>query len=201
MPLQRLGAVRLAREHRIALALFGQRDLHDADLGRPLRPAGAAERIGEQLVAEADAEERPLELAHPLPDRALLGDQPGILLDIPHIHRPAHDPQRVIGAELRDRLALIQLDRIPRDAVLFQEFPEDARMLASRCAGTPGGAWSEPQIGQREAVDITLSGFELHFSEGQAFALVLKMIAIVPPFTKGSMTRLRTSVRLHQITA
>ena len=80
-------------------------------------------------MAEADAEERPLELAHPLPDRALLGDQPGILLDIPHIHRPAHDPQRVIGTEVGNRLALVQLDRIPADAVLLQEFPEDARML------------------------------------------------------------------------
>jgi len=64
-----------------------------------------------------------------LADCALLGDQPGILLDIPHIHRPAHDPQRVIAAKVRDRLALIQLDRIPLDAVGFQEFAENARVL------------------------------------------------------------------------
>ena len=43
-------------EHRIVEARRGEAHIADADLGRTLRPAGTAERIGEKLMAEADAE-------------------------------------------------------------------------------------------------------------------------------------------------
>ena len=108
---------------------LGQFDIENADFRRPLRPACAAERIGQQLMAEANAEKGPLEIAHPMADRALFRHQPGMLLDIPHIHRAAHHPQHVICIKRRDRLAFIEFDGIPGDPVFLEKAAEDAGMF------------------------------------------------------------------------
>src|SRR5690606_9433541 len=129
MPLQCLRGGRLPAEDVIALAFLGERDVENADLRRTLRTAGAAERIGQQLMSQADAEKRPLQLPHPAADRLLLRDQPGMLLDVPDIHRPAHDPERVIAAEIGNRLARVELYGVPRHAVGAQKLAEDAGML------------------------------------------------------------------------
>ena len=81
-------------------------------------------------MPEAHAEERPLQLANPAPDGPLLRHQPGMLVDVPDVHRPAHDPQHVIIVEHRNRLAGIEFHRIPRDPILLQELAEDAGMFA-----------------------------------------------------------------------
>src|SRR5215208_2591693 len=81
-------------------------------------------------MAETDAEKRPLQIAYPAADGGLLRDQPRTGLDIPHIHRPTHHPQHVVAFKRRDRPAAIKLDRIPVDAVRFEEFAEDAWVFA-----------------------------------------------------------------------
>ena len=80
-------------------------------------------------MAQADAEERPLQLAHPVADRRLLRHQPGVLVDVPDVHRPAHDPELVVAVQRRDRLAQIEPDRVPGDAVGREEPAQHARML------------------------------------------------------------------------
>ena len=52
-----------------------------------------------------------------------------MLLDVPNVHRPAHDPERVKTVERRNLVALVELDRVPADAVLGEKLAEDARML------------------------------------------------------------------------
>ena len=116
-------------EDRARAARLRQLHLHDADLGLGRRPDLAAERLREKLVAEAEAEEWRLPLDDRLPDRHALGLQPRVGVVLPDVHRTAHDPQRVVGAEVRDRLAFVELDRGPFDAVLMQEVPEHPRVL------------------------------------------------------------------------
>jgi hypothetical protein len=109
-----------------------QLDFADADFGRALRPASASKRIGEQLMAQADAEERALHLSHPLADGCFFSDEPWMLVDVPHVHGPPHHPQRVIFCELGDFFAFVELDRIPCDPVLFQKFAKNSRVLAGK---------------------------------------------------------------------
>jgi len=113
-----------ALEQRVAPALVGKRDREYADLRRPLGSAGPTERVRQQLMSEADPEEGALEFAHETPDRALLLDEPGMLLDIPDIHRSAHHPEHVVGLERRDLCAFIELHGVPGDALRAQPLAE-----------------------------------------------------------------------------
>ena len=115
-------------EQRVGAACPGEADLHDADLGLGHRLHPAAERIGEELMAEADAEERHAP-GHRLADDGLLVGEPGVGVLLEDIHRPAHGDEPVIAVERRNRLALVELHRVPGDAVGAHEVAEDAGML------------------------------------------------------------------------
>ena len=78
------------------------------------RPHPAAERFGEELMAEADSQEGHVALGDRLSNRHLLVGEPGVGILLEDIHRPAHGDQRVVAVEWRDRLALVELDRVPR---------------------------------------------------------------------------------------
>ncbi len=107
------------------------RQLHiqDADLGLRRLAHLAAERLAQELMAEAEAQERHAPHGDGVADRRHLRLQPGMLVRLPDVHRPAHDPERVIAIEGRDLVAGIQLDSVPGDAVGGEEVPEDAGML------------------------------------------------------------------------
>ena len=105
-----------------------QLDLEHADLRRGGRPDLAAQRVREQLMAEADAEERHGARQHRLANRGLFVAQPGVLRLLPDVLGPAHHPERGERAEIRDRLAEIEAHRVRRDPVLPQELPEEARV-------------------------------------------------------------------------
>ena len=107
----------------------GQLHVQDPDLGRLRRPDLAAERLREKLMAQAETEERHLPLDDRLADRLALGLEPGVDVVLPHVHRAAHDPERVVAAQIRNQLAFVELDRGPLDAVLAQEVPEHSGML------------------------------------------------------------------------
>src|SRR5207248_5312594 len=92
-------------------------------------PHLAAEGGAEQLMTQADAEIGHPALDHRLADGALLGAQPGMLVLLPDIHRAAHHPQRIIPGKRRNRLAGIELDGVPRDAICREKVAEDAGML------------------------------------------------------------------------
>ena len=79
-------------------------------------------------MAEADAEERHGARQHRLADCGLLIGQPGVLRLLPDVLGPAHDPERVEGAQIRDPLAEVQPHGVRCDFVLAQELPEDARV-------------------------------------------------------------------------
>jgi len=68
-------------------------------------------------------------VAHPGADCGFFGLQPRIVFDIPDIHQAAHHPERVIAFQIGDRLALTQLNRIPRNTVTLQELTQGAGML------------------------------------------------------------------------
>ena len=126
MPLQDARTLRQASEQGMPLAGRRARDLEHADLRPGCRLDHAAQRIGQQLVAETDAQIRHRPVDHGLADRRLLGDQPGMLGLLPDVHRPAHHPERIEGGEIRDRRAEIEPDRMPGDAVLAQQVAENA---------------------------------------------------------------------------
>ena len=128
MPLQEAAALRQAREQRVSGGAGAQLDLEHPDLRRGGRPDLAAQRIREQLMAEADAEERHGARQHRLANRGLLIGQPGVLRLLPDVLGPAHDPERVESAQIRNLLAEIEPHRVRGDVVLLQECPEDARV-------------------------------------------------------------------------
>jgi hypothetical protein len=129
VPLEGLDPVGEPRKQRVGAAGLGQLDRGDPDFRLCHPPGHAAERDGEQLMAEADAEIGPLQLGHPAPDRGLLGDEPGVLVLLPHVHRPAHHGEHVETLERRDRLAGVELDGRPLEPALRPEVAERARML------------------------------------------------------------------------
>ena len=128
VPLQAPGDRRQAGEQRVAHALGGELDLEDADLGRGPGRDPPAERVGQELMAQADAEE-----GHPprdgLADGRLLRPKPRVPVLLPDIHGPAHDPERVVAVQGRYRRAGVELDRVPAHPVGGQEVPEGAGML------------------------------------------------------------------------
>ncbi len=107
---------------------LGQLDLEHTDLGVRRRLHLAAERCRQQLMAEADAE-----IGHPvfqdrLADRLLLRPEPGMLGFLPDVLGAAHDQEPVVFLERRDRLARLEGDHVPFDAVRAQAVTEDAGM-------------------------------------------------------------------------
>ena len=117
-------------EDRVGAAVGRQLHSQHPDLGRALRAARPAQRVGQQLVAQAHTQERALQLSHPAADGPLLGHEPGVLVGVPHVHRAAHDPHGVVVLQRRDGLALVELHRGPFDAVGPQEVAQTAGMLA-----------------------------------------------------------------------
>jgi hypothetical protein len=55
-----------------------------------------------------------------------------MLLDIPNIHGPTHDPQHVIAIERRDPSALIEFYGIPGNAVPPEKIAENSGMFAMK---------------------------------------------------------------------
>jgi hypothetical protein len=110
-------------------AVGGELDLEHADLRRRRLADRTAQGVGQELMAEAEPEERQAAVPDGLVDRRLLGHEPGILFFFPNVHRPAHDPEPVVGAQVRDRLALVELHGVPFDSVRGKEVAEDAGML------------------------------------------------------------------------
>ena len=80
-------------------------------------------------MAEAHAEHGHAALGDRLADRGLLVAQPRVEVLLPDVHRPAHHDERGEVAQVRDRLAGVELDGAPCEAVLAQELAQNARML------------------------------------------------------------------------
>jgi hypothetical protein len=74
-----------------AVGAAAPRDFERADLRLGHGPDRTAERLRQQLMAEADAEKCHAVLAHRLANRRLLVVQPGIRSLLPDVHRPTHD--------------------------------------------------------------------------------------------------------------
>ena len=110
-------------------ALVGELDLEQPDLGPLGRVDAGAERRGEQLDPEADAEERPAALDR-LAHQPLLGGEPGMVGVVAGAHRPAHRQHRVELAPVGKRLPLVDLDRDRLDAALAHHLGEHPGVLA-----------------------------------------------------------------------
>ena len=110
VPLQAPQDLGEVAEDRVVQALWGQADLHDADLGFFHRPDSPAEGVGQQLVTQADPEVGPVKFGDPVPDGGLLRHQPWMFVLLPHIHRTAHGDEHVEAIQRRDLFALIELD-------------------------------------------------------------------------------------------
>src|SRR5690606_17691742 len=129
MPLQAGEPLRYSVEHYARGALLGQAHVHEADLGRFGRPDRAAERLGKELVAEAETEERHSALRDRLPDERLLGGEPGVDVLLPDVHRAAEGPEGVITVDSGQGVAFVEMDGVVFMAVLGEEFPENTRIL------------------------------------------------------------------------
>ena len=100
-----------------------------ADLGDGHGPDRPSQRVGQQLVPEADAEAGPPQLADPAADGRLLVDQPGVHLLLPDVLGPAHDHQQVEGVEVGDGLAVHRAPRCPARTRRLREGSERAGIL------------------------------------------------------------------------
>ena len=105
-----------------------QLNVEQIDLADRRRADLAAQRIGQQLVSETDAEERLVALGHPGADRRLLVLQPGEAILLPDVHGPAHDHEDVVAIEIGDGLAAVELDDRWHDAVGHEMTGDRARM-------------------------------------------------------------------------
>ena len=112
-----------------ARARVGRRDGEDALLGKHAVAAASAERIGEQLVAEADAEEGERALQHRLADDTLLAREPRVRLLVGDVHRAAEHPQCVDAVERRGGLAPVEVHMGARVLVPIERLVEDAGRL------------------------------------------------------------------------
>ena len=126
MPLQRLETL-WQPVHPDALgAKFRHLNIKNSNLGTLAWSDFAAQCLGQQLMPQAQPQKR-----HPAPfdrlfDQRFFCDEPRIVVLLPNIHRTAHGPDRIIAIQGRQRLALIQLNRVPTMAVLGQEVTKDS---------------------------------------------------------------------------
>lgn len=127
VPQQDLDVVRQTRQEGRGRGL---RDRQHANLGPAIR-AGPAKRVGNQLVAQAYAEDGKVALLHGFADQRLFGDKPGVDVFLEHVHRPAHDPDGIDPVEGRHRLALVQVDGRDTVASPREQRREQGKPLAS----------------------------------------------------------------------
>src|SRR5882672_2134185 len=80
-------------------------------------------------MAEADAEIRPLHLFYPALNGGLLREEPRMDIDLPDIHRAAHDDHEIVGRKVRDGIASVDFHRIVGVACLRPELTKDAGMF------------------------------------------------------------------------
>lgn len=126
MPLQNSCRIAETGQEGITLALARLCDRQNADFRLPGRPDFAAERIGEQLMSEADAEKRAFQILDERSNGGFFCREPGILVVLPDILRAAHDHHEVVGADVRDDAAFVEFDGIPGQTVLRKEVAKDA---------------------------------------------------------------------------
>ena len=81
-------------------------------------------------MAKTYAQKGPLELGDPPADGAFLRNKPGMFLDVPDIHRAAHDPQCIVVFQSWNLIASVKLDSTVFNAVGAQKLPKYAGMLA-----------------------------------------------------------------------
>ena len=96
---------------------LAQRNIKQIDLADGGGTDLAAQRIGQQLMAETDAEKRLVALGDPSADGRLLILQPGEPILLPDVHRSAHDHEDVEAIEVGNGVAAIELDDCRRNAV------------------------------------------------------------------------------------
>jgi hypothetical protein len=116
-----------------AVRLRGRRRMQavPADLAHIVRPHTGAERRGQKLRAEADAEDRDVEPQR-FPDRRDLGGQVRVFVGLVHVHGPAQHDQSVVAAHVR------LLRRIAREVDVANpesRFSEHRIQQAERFAG------------------------------------------------------------------
>ena len=84
------------------------------------------------MMPQAKPQIRHLTVDNGLSNDRFLGLEPGMLILLPDIHRPAHDPQRFIAIEAWQALAFIKLNRVPAVPVTGQEITKNTGMLEPR---------------------------------------------------------------------
>ena len=80
-------------------------------------------------MAQAQTQIRHSALFHRFADHALFLDQPGVFLFLPNVHRPAHDPKRVIAIQRGDLFSGIQLHSIIFVPIFLEERAKYSGML------------------------------------------------------------------------
>jgi len=81
-------------------------------------------------MAEAEAEKGTVEVFNPAANGAFFFNQPWAFLNIPNVHRSAHDPEGIIAFECRNGRARVEFDGVPSNTVSGEKFAEYAWMFA-----------------------------------------------------------------------
>jgi hypothetical protein len=117
MPLHAALRFAEARIEQVLAACLAQRNIEQVDLADRGGADLTAERVGQQLMAETNAEERLVVLGHPGADRCLLILQPGEPILLPDVHRATHNHEDVEAIEIGNGIAPVEPNDRRRDAV------------------------------------------------------------------------------------
>ncbi len=141
--------------------------------------------VGEQLMAEADAEVGPLHVDDEVANGGSFGEQPGVLLFLPHVLGSAHDQHQVERIEIGDRLSLVEFDRLPREPVLAEELAEDSGMLDGGVLQDQYSHLILVQIGWRTSYGQKAGGFVNRVRSRLGFAGKQSALACNTPAVAG----------------
>lgn len=101
----------------------------NADLGRLSRTDFAPDGGRKQLMPQAYTQVRPVEIDNKFTDRGFFCDEPRIFVFLPDILRAAHDHHKIVGRNIWKRIAGVEFNRIPAQAIGFEEVPKNSGML------------------------------------------------------------------------
>ena len=131
MPLQNRHWVQDTCEQWIGSTRVRQSDRQNANFALPRRPDGAAQRGGEQLMPETNAEIRTAHLDDICSYGFYLCTEPWILICLPYVLRATHDEHGIEPVERWNFAAFVEFGRLPGDAVGPHEVAEDARVFGN----------------------------------------------------------------------
>ena len=103
-----------------------QGDIEDADFLLARQSHGAAERLGEKLMAKANSKEGPDAHFHPFANCRFFRNEPGVLILLPNVHGTAQHIHEVVTGKRGQGFAAMDHDPVDGKIIGAQKIAEAA---------------------------------------------------------------------------